>query len=142
MANNSKNQEKSVGAGAALGVAAAAAGAAAAAAGAYWLYGAKHATKHRKLAKSYILKARVEALEALEKVKDIDKTTYLALVDKIVAKYSATAGITAEEVAQITKDLKAGWSYVNSALVTAKGGKKVAKKSAKKAPAKKKYNRN
>ncbi len=44
-----------------MGTAAAGIGAAlAAAAGAYWLYGAKDAAKHRKLAKSWMLKASPE----------------------------------------------------------------------------------
>ncbi len=125
MANNSKGKSSAAG----IGVIAATA-AAAAAAGAYWLYGAKDAAKHRKMAKSFMLKARADVMDAVERVKDIDKTQYLAIVDKIVAKYSHVAGVTAAEVAQMTKDLKAAWSHMQSVHVTAKGLKKVASKPA------------
>ena len=126
-------KEKGVSAGTAIGVAAAAT-AAAAAAGAYWLYGAKNASKHRKMAKSFMLKARADVMDAVERVKDIDKTAYLAIVDKVVAKYGHVAGVTADEIAQMTKDLKSAWTHMNSVHVTAKGLKKAApKKAAKKA---------
>jgi hypothetical protein len=142
MASKGTKTGGDLGTGTAIGVAAAATAAAAAAAGAYWLYGAKHAAKHRKMAKSFMLKARADVMDAVEKVKDIDKTAYLAIVDKVVAKYSAVAGVTADEVAQMTKDLKAAWTHINAIHVTAKGLKKVAPKAvqkvAKKAPAKKK----
>ena len=49
------------------------AAAAVAAAGAYWFYGSDHATKHRKQVKSWMLKARAEMMEAVEKIGDIDK---------------------------------------------------------------------
>ena len=123
--------------GAALGVVAATA-AAAAAAGAYWLYGAKNAAKHRKLAKSFMLKARADVMDAVERVKDIDKTAYLAIVDKVVAKYSAAAGVTAVEVAQMTKDLKAAWAHIKSVHVTTKGFTKAVSKKVSKKPAAKK----
>ena len=56
--------------GVALGVGVAAA-AAVAAAGAYWFYGSDHASQHRKQVKSWMLKARAEVMEAVEKVEDI-----------------------------------------------------------------------
>ena len=128
---NHKNKSHT---GATIGLAAAAA-----AAGAYWLYGAKHAAKHRKLAKSFMLKARADVMDAVERVQEIDKAQYLAIVDKIVARYSHIAGVTASEVAQMTKDLKAAWAHMQSVHVTRKGLKKVApKKAVKKKAAKKK----
>jgi hypothetical protein len=97
-----------------------AAGAAMTAAGAYWLYGAKDAAKHRKMARSFMLKARADVMDALEGVTDIDRTKYMAIVDKVVNKYSAAAGITAAEIAQMTKDLRAAWTHMNAARLTAK----------------------
>lgn len=67
---------------------------AAAAAGTYWLYGAKDASKHRKAAKSWMLKARAEVLEgvekAIEKAGTIDKEKYVQLVKAAVKNYSST----------------------------------------------------
>ncbi len=121
--------------GAATGVAlGAAAAAAVAAAGAYWFYGAKDAARHRKSAKSWMLKARAETMEAVEsaidKLGDIDKDTYLKIVDGVVKRYSGVAGVTSAEVAAMTKDLKAAWAHMNAASRTAKGaGKKAVKKA-------------
>ncbi len=140
MANsNGKNKGISTGTGVAVGAAAAAA--AAAAAGAYWFYGAKDAAKHRKTAKSWMLKARAETMEAVEnavdKLGEIDKETYLKIVDGVVKRYSGVAGVTSAEIAAMTKDLKTAWQHMNAASRIAKGaGKKVAKK-AKKAAKKK-----
>src|SRR6185436_11320611 len=97
-----KNQSK----GAQIGTAAAlTAAAVAAAAGAYWLYGAKDASKNRKVVKSWMLKARAEVMDAVEKAKDIDKETYLKIVDNVVRGYSAAAGARSKEVQQLISDL-------------------------------------
>lgn len=121
-----KNTHAGVGVG--VGVAAAAATAAAA----YWLYGAKNAAKHRKLARSWMFKARAEVLEAVEKLGDIDKQTYLDIVDKVVKRYAAVSGATSAELVQMAKDLKAAWQHMQ-ATKTAKGVKKEVKKIVKKA---------
>lgn len=105
------------------------AGAAAAAIGAYWLYGAKHAVKHRKVASSWMLKARAEVMDAVGKLKDVDKETYFKIVDDVVAKYSKLKKDNFD-VASISKEMKSAWSHVRAA---AKPAKNVAKKVAKKA---------
>ncbi len=118
-----------------MGVGAAAA-AAAAAAGAYWFYGAKDAARHRKSARSWMLKARAETMEAVEaaveKLGTIDKDTYLKIVDATIKRYSNVTGVTPAEVAAMTKDLKAAWQHMNAASRTAKkAGTKVVKKAVK-----------
>ena len=137
-----KKSESKVSTGAVVGVGAAAAAAAAAAAGAYWFYGAKDAARHRKSARSWMLRARAETMEAVEaavdKIGSIDKDTYLKIVDATIKRYSSMAGVTPAEVAAMTKDLKAAWQHMNAASRIAKGaGKKVVKKAVK-AVAKKK----
>jgi hypothetical protein len=132
-----KEQKKT---GVALGVGVAAA-AAVAAAGAYWFYGSDHASQHRKQVKSWMLKARAEAMEAVEKMGDIDKKKYLAIVQEIVSKYSKTAGATVGEIAHLKKDLIGTWSHMNAARMSEPkavgGAKKASKKAAKKASKKK-----
>lgn len=110
-----------------LGVAAAVA---AAGAGAYWLYGAKDASKNRKAARSWMLKARGEVLEGVEKLKDIDKETYMEIVDTVMRRYKGMSGITAAEVAQMANDFKDSWKHMSKG---AKKAKKTAKKAVKKA---------
>ncbi len=122
-----KKQDKS---GVALGVGVAAA-AAVAAAGAYWFYGSSHASQHRKQVKSWMLKARAEVMEAVEKMDDIDKKKYLAIVQQVVSRYSKTAGATVGELAHMKKDLMDTWAHMDA------GAKKTVKKAVKKASKKK-----
>lgn len=123
-----------------VGVAAAAA---AAAAGAYWFYGSKDAKTHRKQAKSWMLKARAEVMERVEALPDINKDTYLAIVQEVVARYANAKGVTAAELAAVTKDLKGTWSHMHAAYKNANGTAKKVKKAVKKAApkAKKKSSR-
>jgi len=100
-----------------VGVAAVAA-AMAGAAGAYWLYGAKDAARNRKSVKSFMLKARADVLEAVEKAKDLNKETYTKIVDGVVARYAKVSGITTDELAQMTKDLKVAWGHMQKVAAT------------------------
>ena len=113
------------------------AAAAAAAAGAYWLYGAKDASRHRKLARSWMLKARAEMMELVEKAQDIDKETYMQLAGEVAKRYAGVAGVTAAESKRLVQDLKAGWAYLQTqkkpAAKRATAIKKSVKKAAKKA---------
>ncbi len=101
------------------GAVAAAAAAASAAAGAYWFYGASDAQLHRKAARSWMLRARADVLETVEKtvekLGDIDKATYLAIVDEAVKKYSNVQGATEKELVSVARDLKAAWAHMNTA---------------------------
>lgn len=123
------------GSGMAVGVGVAAA-AAVAAAGAYWFYGSDHASQHRKQVKSWMLKARAEVMEAVEKVTDIDKKKYLDIVTQVVSRYSKTAGATVAEIAHMKKDLLSTWSHMDAARkaggMTVGGVKKSVKKAVKK----------
>jgi hypothetical protein len=114
----------------------AATAAAAAAAGAYWLYGAKDAAKHRKLAKSWMLRARAEVMDAVEKVSEIDKATYLDIVEKVVKTYSSTAGAQSKEIQQLLKDLRGSWAHIQQRPSVKKATKAV-KRIGTKAKAKK-----
>ena len=132
--------KKETNSGVALGVGVAAA-AAVAAAGAYWFYGSDHASKHRKQVKSWMLKARGEVMEAVEKVGDIDKKKYVEIVQQIIARYSKMAGVTAGEMAHMKKDLMTTWTHMDAARKSGasalKGAKKSVKKVAKKVSKKK-----
>jgi len=120
------------------GVTGAAALAALAAAGAYWFYGAKDAAKHRKTAKAWMLRARAETMDAVEasiqKLGDIDKETYLKIVGGVLKRYAGVAGVTAADLAQMGKDLKAAWTHMYAARMRAAkpAVKRVVKKAAKK----------
>ena len=127
MAKKEDNTKITAAAGVAAGVAAAAA------AGAYWLYGAKHAAKHRKLPRSWMLKARAEMMDLVEKAQDIDKDTYMQLAGEVAKRYGAAAGVTAAESKKLVQDLKSGWAYLQAQKGPATRRATAIKKSVKKA---------
>jgi NAD(P)-dependent dehydrogenase (short-subunit alcohol dehydrogenase family) len=105
---------KKISTGAAVGIGAAAAAAAAAAAGAYWLYGSPDSLQHRRIAKSWMLKARAEVMDAVSKMQEIDKAAYLAIVDRVMNRY-AKLGITSNEMSQMMRDFKSAWEHMQAA---------------------------
>lgn len=106
-----------------VGIAAGVTAAVAAAAGAYWLYGAKHSAKHRQMAKSWMLKARADVMDAVEKIGEIDRAAYVRVVDEVMKRYAGVKGSTSAEVAKVVAELKNSWKHMQ------KAGKKVAKKT-------------
>ena len=98
-----------------LGIGAGVAAAAAAGAAAYWLYGAKHSAQHRKVAKGWMLNARAEILDGVEKLKDIDKASYLAMAERVLNTYGSKAGATTAEMGQMMRDVKSAWTHMQSA---------------------------
>ena len=93
--------------------------AAAAAAGAYWFYGSPDATKHRKTAQSWMIKARAEVLEAIETAIQeagvMDKDTYSKIVEGVLARYSKLSGVTSAQMSQVTRDMKDTWQHMQKA---------------------------
>ncbi|MDP4020452.1 MAG: hypothetical protein Q8P58_00185 [Candidatus Adlerbacteria bacterium] len=124
--------KKKTNVGAVVGVGVGVAAVATAAAGAYWLYGAKHSAKHRKMAKSWMLKARAEVLDAVEKLKEIDYESYMAIVDDVLGNYKKTKGATSAELAQMMRDFKTAWRHMQVAQKSSVKGAKVAKQTGKK----------
>lgn len=117
--------------------------AAVAAAGAYFLYGSPNAAKNRKTVKSWMLKAKAEVLEQLEKAEKMTEAEFNDLVDMVGKTYSTVQGATKGEIAHFKKEMKDNWQKLQKSSVvkkakksakktTAKKAKKVAKKSAKK----------
>lgn len=113
MAKNTKSSSHTT------GIMVGAASLAAAAAGAYWLYGAKHATKHRKIAKSWMLKARAEVMEAVEKLENIDKTAYYQMVEDTVKKHTQTVK-DGTAIALAIKEIKSAWPHIQKVIKPAK----------------------
>ena len=116
MAQNNNQNAAAIG----LGIAAAAA----AAGGAYWLYGAKQSAKHRKMAKSWMLKARAEVMDAIGDLQDIDKEQYMQIVDRVLKNYTGKSGASAAEIGAMMRDFKSAWTHIQ-------GPKKSIKKAAK-----------
>lgn len=114
------------------------------AAGAYFLYGSKKATQNRKKVKGWMLKAKGEVLEGLEKAEAITEDEYRALVETASGAYGTVKNATAGEVKDFKKEMSEHWTKLEKSKAMKKilGATAVAKKPApkkvvKKAPAKK-----
>ncbi len=108
------------------------------AAGAYFLYGSKNAAQNRKNVKGWMLKAKGEVLEKLEKAEAITAEEYKALVETAVKAYGTVKSATAGEVKDFQKEMQQHWTSLqqNKALNKMVGKKVPAKKVAKSAPKK------
>jgi hypothetical protein len=115
--------------GKALGVGLGLAAAAAAAAGAYYFYG-KDGSKNRKALKSWMVKAKGDVMEHVEKLQNVSEQTYTKVVNDVMAKYKKLKTATPAEIAAMTKELKGHWKSIKSELDKAsKRVSKTAKKS-------------
>ena len=79
------------------------------AAGAYFLYGSKQAPKNRKKMKGWVLKAKGEVLEALEKAEAITEEEYRALVEAASGAYGTVKNATAGEIKDFKKEMSEHW---------------------------------
>lgn len=101
-----KKTSKGIGAGLPL-----AAGLIAGIAGTYFLYG-KNAAANKKKIKGWIIKAKGEAVEKIEKMKEMDEAAYHALIDSVVQKYGKVKGVEPAEVEELVRDLKKHWKNI------------------------------
>lgn len=100
---------------------------AAAAAGGYFLYG-KDGAKNRKKIKGWMLKAKGEILDQMEKGKEMTEETYHKVIDNVAQKYQAIKGIDPAELQQMTKELKSHWKSIKAQLSPKPKAKKPAVK--------------
>jgi gas vesicle protein len=91
------------------------AGAVAAAAGAYFFYGSPNSSKNRKRVKGWMLKARGELMDQIEKHKEISEDKYYQLVDRIVGRYKNVKNATNQELKELEDDLKSSWTKIERA---------------------------
>ena len=80
-------------------------------AGAYLFYG-NDAKKHRKQVKSWAMKLRAETLEKIEKLRAIDKATYERIIDDVAQRYEKIKDVSAEELSQLSHELKGHWKKI------------------------------
>lgn len=123
--------------------------AAVAAAGAYFLYGSEDATQNRKKVKGWMLKAKGDVLQALEKAEHMTEEQFQAVVDKVLVTYNKANTLSKKEMKDFKAEMIENWgglitSGVAKMLTADQIAKKTAAKkaatkkaTAKKAPAKK-----
>lgn len=130
----STNQKVSIG----VGLTAAAV----AAAGAYFLAGSPDAKKNRRKVKSWMLKAKAEVLEGLEKAEEMTEEEFNHLVAAVSSSYATLKDASKADIAEFKKEMKENWPKIVKEgkkvtktvkkAVTKKPAKKAAKKTAKK----------
>lgn len=85
--------------------------------GAYFMYG-KDGAKNRKAVRGWMLKARGEILEQVEKLGDLSEVNYDMIVDKVIAKYAQMKNIDKDELAKLVKELKGHWKSVKKGFLS------------------------
>lgn len=111
--------------GAAIGVGIAAL--AAAAAGAYYLYGSKEASTNRRKVKSWMLRAKAEVMDEIEKMKEVNEGSYKAAIAKVARKYKDIKGMDRAELAALVARLQSHWKDIKAEIE--KAGQKTARKA-------------
>jgi 6-phosphogluconolactonase (cycloisomerase 2 family) len=105
--------------------------AAVATAGAFFLAGSKNAAKNRKVVKSWMLKAKAEVLEGLEKAQEMSQADYEALIEQVGAVYATAQSASKADISGFKKEMKDHWQKIaKSAAPKKKVAKKVATKVA------------
>lgn len=90
---------------------------AAAAAGAYYFYG-KDGARHRKHLKSWALKAKAEAMEKVEKLKEVTEPAYRGAITQVLDKYKKVKSIDPKELELLGKELHSHWKRIAAHLKT------------------------
>ncbi len=109
--------------------------AAASAVGSYFLYGSKDADKNRKKVKSWMLKAKGEVLEQLEKTKHLTYDEYVQIIGQVGSAYAGLQDTSKKDIQDFTKEMKSYWDALKEEVesTATKATKKVTKKPTKKA---------
>jgi hypothetical protein len=120
---NSKNQEKksvAISGGQKLGIGVGVTATMLAAVGGYFLYGAKDAKKNRKKVGSWMLKAKAEVLEGIEKARELTETDYDKLVDDVMKGYKAARSASVKDLGEFATEMKDHWKKIQSSGPTKK----------------------
>jgi glycerol-3-phosphate responsive antiterminator len=79
-------------------------------AGAYFIHGqGKVSPAAKKKLKGWMLKAKGEAIEKIEKLKTVDEEAYHKVIDTVAEKYAKIKDIDPNEVQELVKDMKKHW---------------------------------
>jgi len=92
-----------------------AAAAAAAAAGAYFLYG-KNGAKNRKAVKGWMLKARGEVMDQMERLESVSEEKYRDIVDSVIKGYRSAKNASPAELAAAAAEMKSHWNSIKRSL--------------------------
>lgn len=97
----------------------------------YFLYG-KNAPKHRRALTSWMLRAKADVMDKLEKAKDISEPMFHNIIDTSMEKYAKLKNINPADIALFGTEIKKQWRDIKKEITP----KTIAKKSIQKTPKK------
>ena len=118
-----KNNKNNIGKAIAVG-----AGIAALTAAGYFFLG-PNGKQNRKTARGWMIKMKGEVIEQMEKAKNLTKSSYSDMVDRIAKKYLSSADKA--EVVKLAKELKSHWKYISDKVAPKAEEKSLLKKTKK-----------
>ena len=128
-----KTAKKGLSGGQKVGIGVGLTAAAVAAAGAYFLYGSPNAAKNRTKVKGWMLKAKGEVLEALEKAERMTEKEFNTLVSTVSGAYSKLPQVSKADMSAFKKEMSEHWKKLaKTAGLAGKKAKKAVKKVVKK----------
>jgi len=111
-----KSNSNATGTGTAIKVGAGIAALAAAAAGAYYLYGSSAGKVNRKAVKSWMLKAKADVMDEMEKMKEVNEGAYKEVIAKVAKKYKDIKNMDQAELASLVGSLQGHWKDIKSEI--------------------------
>jgi hypothetical protein len=84
----------------------------AAAAGAYYFYGHKKSTEHRKNLKTWAVRMKGDVMEQIENLKDVNEEAYHSVVDGISEKYQQLKSVDPADVAALAARMRMHWKDI------------------------------
>jgi hypothetical protein len=84
-------------------------------AGSYFLYG-KDGAKNRKKITSWMLQAKADILKKIEKLQNITRDQYEAIVEKAIEQYKKAESISEKDVDAFAKKMKKYWKDIEKDL--------------------------
>lgn len=113
MAAKKINSNKSV-----VGMGVAAGIAVAGIAAAYFLYGTKDGAKTRKSARSWMLRMKADVIDEINKLKDVNESSYRKVVDTAMAKYKKLKHVDMSELKNVGAEMMDHWKNIKSEFNT------------------------
>ncbi len=82
----------------------------------YFLYGSKEGKKRRTQIRGWMMKAKGEVLDKMERLNKLDKKSYNELVDSVTTKYKKLGHVETKEVVELARDLKRHWDTISKQI--------------------------
>ena len=77
-----------------------------------FLMAGKRGKKNRAMVRGWMVKAKGEVLEQLERLKEVNLETYTEIVDSVLQRYRNMKDITGEELAEMADELRGHWKEI------------------------------